>query len=166
MTDAIVDQLADAIVGDLNAQTFSKSCTFEANDYPEILIDALSRDSGVVGYVVPEAWNEGTELSRARLGVDEYGLWIVIAKKLENDSNDDRAVGSDQTERRALRYFVQEVRQRLRGRRLTCADGDTALWRRAGTSSSNANDPWPLMAKQRIAKPGIFLSGTYVVYAV
>lgn len=165
MTDAIVDQIADAIIADLNAQTFSKTCTFAVHDHPELMIENIERTAGVVGYIVPEGWDEGAELSRDRCGIDEYGLFLVIAKKLESDDGDNRTAGTDQTERRALRYFVQEVRQRLKGRRVTCADGDSALWMRAGNVAKNG-DMWPLFKKDAIAKPGLFMSGTFLVYAV
>lgn len=166
MTDAIVDQLADAIIADLNAQTFSKACTFAVHDHPDVIIELLDRTAGVVGYVVPTGWDEGTEMSRARESVDEYGFWLVIAKKLESDDEDDRTAGADQTERRALRYFVEEVRKRLKGSRLTCTGGDSALWVRAGTVAKDGN-MWPLMNEKFIASgPGMFVSGTFLVYAV
>lgn len=166
MTDAIVDQLADAIIADLNAQTWSQTCTFSVHDCPELLIEKISRSAGLVGYVVPEGWDEGTELTRAREGVDEYGLWLVVARKLADDNADDRTSGADQTERRALRYFVEEVRKRLKGRRLTCTGGDSALWKRAGQLAEGNREPWPFFLKHKIADPGLFLSGTYLVYSV
>lgn len=166
MSDAIIDQLADKIATDLTGHTWSQACTFTVNDDPELVLADIEAVSGVACYVVPDAWDESSERDRLGFGQDEYGLWLVVAKKLADDTVGGRSAEDDQAERRALRYLVEELRTFLRRQNRVAynAENDTALWQRAGNRKDEKL--WPWMNKEAIRQRGLFLSGTYLVYAV
>lgn len=157
---AVIHQLADALVAELAAQAFSLPCSFTANDLPELVLDRLSAADGLVGFVVAEAWNEeGQE-------PDEFGLWLVLAKKLSSTDKPSREAGSEKSELRALVRLVEEVRGFLHNRRITydAVNNRSALWRRAG-NMAEGKPLWPIMAKHRVLEANLFVSGTYLVYA-
>jgi hypothetical protein len=165
MPTAVIHELADAIAAELEDGSYSLECDFAVHDAPELAIESLTDADDVRCWLIPQGWTE--EVAARHLGMmGDFGLWLVVAKKLAKDDDEGRATGDDQTEIRALTYLVQELREALRGRRLTYnADGDTALWRRAG-AQDGGNRPWPYVAKASLAEKGLFLSATYLVYAV
>lgn len=166
VSNALIDDLADKLVTDLTDHTWSKTVTVTAHDDPELSIEALAAASGVVVYVVADSWDETSDRDRLGFGAEEYGLWLVVAQKLADDTVAGRAAVDDQVERRELRYLVEEMRVFLRKQnRITInANGDTALWQRAGNRKDEKL--WPWMNKEAIRQRGLFLSGTYLVYAV
>lgn len=156
MTLAVIHQIADALVTEL--QSFSARCTFVANDLPELVLDDLTAADGLVGYIAAESWNEeGQE-------PDEFGLWLVIAKKLGSADEPSRTAGDEKSELRELVRFVEEVRAWLHARRIAYDGIKTALWRRAGNYQAG-NRQWSIMAKHRIIEANLFVSGTFLLYA-
>jgi len=163
MADAIIHQLADAIAAHLAGETYTLQCAFAVHDAPELAPEDLDPSAGARCWIVPDGWTEELE-ARSAYWAGEFGFWLVVAKRLESDTDAGRAGGDDQTEIRALTYLVEEIRNRLRGTRLAYNDaGATALWRRAGAQGGGS--PWPYAAKAALTEKGVFLSAAYLVYA-